>query len=355
MLNDVAGHARSIAGTWFGFWSRELLRASTYLEHAFPTTTPEPRWATPAETSRLRDTVHLRLPAPGEGGGLPILVVTPQVNHSYVADFAPDQSLVRTLLAAGAGRIAVTDWQPPPRRPYRIADSIDDIVACIDALGGRVHLAGLCQGGWQCAIAAALHPDKVATLTLAAAPVDAHAGRTKLHDFVHGLPMAFYENLVRTNGGVAPGAALATGFDLLRPEERFWRNYRDLWLNALDPGYVARYDRIRNWYRLNKDVAGDLYVEVVRDIFKGNRLANGTLRVGGRVVDLARIRCPAFLIAGAQDHITPPEQVFAFERLAPHARCRRFTARAGHVGVFMGHTALRSVWPEVAAGMLAAE
>jgi poly(3-hydroxyalkanoate) synthetase len=164
--------------------------------------------------------------------------------------------------------------------------------------------------------------------------------------------MAAYEWIVFAGGGRAPGSALSCGFDLLRPDERFVGNYRDLYLNALDPEYVERYDRIRNWYRLNKDVAGELYLEVVRDLFKGNRLARGTMRIRDRTVDLGAIRCPVFLVGGTEDHITPVAQVMALRALAPRAPCRTWTVKAGHVGVFMGRTALRTVWPEIAAGML---
>jgi poly(3-hydroxyalkanoate) synthetase len=297
--------------------------------------------------------VDLRHYGQARKGQCPVLVVTPQVNHSYIADFAPDQSLVRTLRASGAHSVVVTDWlEPPSDREYSIADSIDDIRAAIDALGGTAHLVGLCQGGWQCAIVAALHPESVASLTVAAAPIDTHAGITPLHGFVRIMPMLWYEALVKAGGGSAPGSALSRGFDLLRPFERFFLNDALLYLNALDAGYVERYTALRNWYRLNKDVAGRLYLQVVRDLFKDNRLAGGTLEVGGRRVDLSKIGCPAFLVAGMRDHITPAEQVFALERLAPRARCRRYLADAGHIGVFMGRAALSEVWPQISAEML---
>lgn len=328
-------------------------RWKTYLDTAFPATPPRPCWATRGRTIELQDTLNLRVYGRSVKGEDPVLVVTPQVNHSYIADFAPDQSLVRTLRAAGASRVFVTDWLAPPSdRDYGIADSIEDIRAAVFAAGGRAHLVGLCQGGWQCAILAALHPELTASLTVAAAPIDTHAGITPLHGFVRIMPMLWYEALVKAGGGSAPGNALSRGFDLLRPLERFFLNDALLYLNALDDAYVARYSALRNWYRLNKDVAGKLYLEVVRDLFKDNRLAKGTLDVGGRGVDLSAIHCPTFLVAGSRDHITPPEQVFALEPLVPKATCRRYLADAGHIGVFMGKTALAEIWPDLCHHML---
>ncbi len=67
------------------------------------------------------------------------------------------------------------------------------------------------------------------------------------------------------------------------------------------------------------------------------------------MVDLGRIEMPLNLLAGATDHITPPDQVFA---LASHASTppelvTRHTSSGGHLGLFMGHEALREHWPRV--------
>jgi poly(3-hydroxyalkanoate) synthetase len=326
---------------------REGDRLARFAELAFPARPPRPRWATRNSRVFLRETVDLRLFGSGRGKGPRVLVVTPQVNHSYIADYSPSQSLVRTLLAAGASRVAVTDWLAPPPWPYSIAHSIDDIVACLDHLGGRSHLVGLCQGGWQSAIVAALHPDQVSSLVVAAAPIDTHAGDTPLNLFVRTLPTAWFEWLVIASGGVAPGETIARGFDLLRPHERFFLNYVDLYRHLDEAAYCRRWEELRNWYRLNKDVAGQLYVEVVRDLFKRNLLARNLLEIRGRRVELSRIECPVHLVAGSRDHITPSEQVFALERMVPRAAVRRYLVEAGHIGIFIGHEPLATVWPEI--------
>jgi len=348
--------ASHLTQTWtdaLNAWSDALKRWSTFQEAVEPSAGRRATWATANTVEAVHDSVVLRRFGRAAEGRVPALIVTPQVNHSYVADFNERQSLVRTLQGAGVSEVGVTDWLPPPERAYAIADSLDDVTACIDRLGGRVHLVGLCQGGWQSAMVAALHPEKVASLTVAAAPIDAHAGATLLHAWVFGLPMSFFEGVVALGGGVAPGKKLSEGFDLLKPFERFVFGYAALWLNADDPAYVERFTALRNWYRLNKDVAGDLYLEAVRHLFKDNRLAGGTFEVRGRRVDLSAIRCPLNLVAGTRDHITPPPQVFALEKLAPGADCKSYTVDAGHIGSFMGGGALKTAWTEIGARMSA--
>ncbi len=343
----------SVAAAWsragLDAWADLQRRASKSFDVLHPHQAPAPRWATEGRTQALADSVHLRSYGEQGADSPAVLVVTPQVNHSYIADFAPDQSLVRCLLASGITRVGVTDWQPPPDRPYGISDSIEDILHCLDSLGGAVHLVGLCQGGWQSAITAALHPERVASLTIAAAPIDAHAGQTALHAFSLGLPLGFFEGAVAAGGGRASGRMLAAGFDLLRPFERFVFTPSSLFWNADDPQFLGRFEALRNWYRLNKDIAGELYLEVVRDLFQRNLLVQNKLELAGRRVHLPDIRCPVRLLAGSRDHITPPEQVWALERHLQPGQSRRWLVDAGHIGVFAGRGALRSAWPEIAA------
>jgi poly(3-hydroxyalkanoate) synthetase len=54
-------------------------------------------------------------------------------------------------------------------------------------------------------------------------------------------------------------------------------------------------------------------------------------------------------MAGATDHITPPDQVFALATHAstPARQVTRHTSTGGHLGLFMGHEALREHWPRM--------
>ena len=86
-------------------------------------------------------------------------------------------------------------------------------------------------------------------------------------------------------------------------------------------------------------------------LFRDNALVRGSLDVGGRPVALGEIRCPLYLLAGADDHITPPAQLFAIAGhvSTPPEDITRATAPAGHLGLFMGSAALRSEWPALMA------
>ena len=90
-------------------------------------------------------------------------------------------------------------------------------------------------------------------------------------------------------------------------------------------------------------------------MFRDNELIAGKLEIGGERVELGRIECPLYLLAGAADHITPPDQVFALARHAttPTEHIVRATTAGGHLGLFMGHEALRTHWPPLLAGVRA--
>ncbi|RME20953.1 MAG: alpha/beta fold hydrolase, partial [Deltaproteobacteria bacterium] len=276
-----------------------------------------PRWSTPNEIVEETESYRLRSFG-GAGGKRPaVLVVPPEVNRSAIIDLAPENSLPRVLLAGGFGRVASMDWlQPGPAQAERdIDDSITDIISAALKLGPPVHLVGLCQGGWESAIVAALRPELVLTLTLVAAPIDFSAGEGQVKWLSRLMPMAAYRTLVQLGGGIMRGEFISAGFDMLQPFERGFLNPLAAW-NRIDDGrWLGRYHRLQNWYRTPKDLAGKAYLRIVEQLFKQNRLARGTLEVLGRRVDLRRITCPLALVAGERDHITPPPQLWAAEKL----------------------------------------
>ena len=164
--------------------------------------------------------------------------------------------------------------------------------------------------------------------------------------------MDFYEQVVALGDGVLRGQYMLNGFIVIRPKSEVAKQL-DLLRNLDDPDHVERYRAFEDWFKHTQDIPGRFYLWIVERLFRDNRLVAGTLEVGGERVDLGRITCPLFLLAGADDHITPPEQVFA---LADHAGTaerdvvRRVTS-GGHLGLFMGSESLREHWPPIMAAV----
>jgi len=344
------------------YWTRALTRGVTPLDVMVDhtrwlsaiTSRRRPTWSTPnrvcweAPVARLRD---FSPNAPVDV--VPTLVLPPQAGHdSCIVDFTPHQSQMRTIFAARLERVFTLDWigASPATRDATINDYLSVIDRAVSDVGGRVNLIGDCQGGWLAAIYSALHPERVNTLTLAGAPIDFHAGEPVIGECLRMLAprgdLAFYEALVRTGGGVLRGENMLAGFILIKPANEL-RKLGDLLVNLDDEQHVARFSEFEDWFKHTQDIPGAFYLWTVRELFRDNQLVEGTLRVGGDLVDLAAITCPLNLLGGASDHITPPAQVFAAADHVgtPAADVRRRVASGGHLGLFMGHEALTEHWP----------
>jgi poly(3-hydroxyalkanoate) synthetase len=309
-----------------------------------------PRLATPNALRLDLRTMALR--DYGKPGGVPTLVVAPYAGHTaMIADYHDGQSLVQTLLANGIDHVALTDWNSATddMKDLEIDNYLAEIVVAIDDLGGSVNLVGLCQGGWISAMIAARFPDKVKSLVLAGAPIDTHAGNGPLKRMVHDSPISFYRELVEMGGGLMKGKFMLQGWKNMQPGQHYIQDHVDLYEHIDDPAYLAKEEVFESWYENPIDLPGRWYLQAITLLFKENRLAKGSFVGLGRTLDLRNIRCPAYLLAGASDDITTPEQVLNAAKYlgTPKDHIIRQTVPGGHIGLFMGARTLKEHWPSI--------
>ncbi len=322
----------------------------------------KPTWSTPneivfeAEIARLRD-----FSVPGAPRGLvPTLVLPPQAGHdSCIVDYSRTQSQMQTIVQAGLKRAFTLDWIGATKetKDYSIDEYLSVIDRAVDHCGGRVNLVGDCQGGWLATIYAAVNPERVNTLTIAGAPIDFHAGEPVIGDVLGWLApggdLRLYEAIVAAGGGVLKGRHMVSGFIMIQPGSEISRQL-ELLSHLDNRNHVNRYREFEDWFKFTQDVPGKFYLWIVRHLFCENALINGNLMVGDRPVDLARLDMPLLLLGGMTDHITPPDQVFALADYAstpPDKVVKRVTS-GGHLGLFMGHEALRQHWPPLMEAVL---
>ena len=124
----------------------------------------------------------------------------------------------------------------------------------------------------------------------------------------------------------------------------------DLYEHIDDPGYLAKEETFASWYENPIDLPGRWYLQVIKQLFKENRLAKGTFIGLGRTLNLQNIRCPVYLLAGQSDDITTMEQVFNAEAYlgTPKDKIVKKLVPGGHIGLFMGARTLTEAWPTVA-------
>jgi poly(3-hydroxyalkanoate) synthetase len=260
-----------------------------------------------------------------------------------------------TLRDAGLDRLFAIDWAPATAETadWSIEEYAAVLEEAVELLGGRVNLVGDCQGGWLAVVYAGLHPDQVNTLAIGGAPIDTHVGQSAIQEWTRMLArrneLGLYRALVRAGGGVQRGEHQLTGFKLLEPGAEIER-LMGLLANIGDSDYVTRHIDFINWFEWTQDLPGAFYLWIIEHLFVHNELARGLLVVGGERVNLSAIDCPIYLLAGAKDHITPPEQVWALSDLVstPAEHISRELVDAGHLGLFMGRAALAEHWKPIA-------
>jgi len=317
----------------------------------------KPVWATPNTIKQDFRTMLLRDFSEGSVNGLPVIIDAPYAGHSStIADYSADQSLVRALKINGLDCIYVTDWKSATdaMKDFTIDTYLEDMSAAIDAVGGEVHLIGLCQGGWMSAVYAARFPGKVRTLVLAGAPIDTDMGEGTVKQLAHTLPMGFYRELVATGGGKLLGKFMLAGWKGMNPTSQYMEKYIDLFSHIEDKDYVKRSEEFSRWYESPLDLPGPYYLQSVEWLFKENRLAKGNFVALGTTISLKDVTIPVYMLAGDADDITPAAQVFNAEKYlgTPKDDMVKKLVSGGHIGLFMARKILETVWPDISQWIL---
>lgn len=313
-----------------------------------------PVWATPHKIKLDLKTMWLRdfSSSSRTAQNFPVIIDAPYAGHSAtIADYSADQSLVRTLQEYGLPRVYVTDWKSatPAMANYTIDTYVKDLDAAVDAVGGKAHLVGICQGGWMSAAYAARFPQKVSTLVLGGAPIDTDAGAGVVKRLAHTLPMSLYRSLVRAGHGRLLGKIMLASWKSMNPTDRYVTKYADLFTHINDRDYIERAEEFARWYEAPLDLPGKYYLQAVEWLFKENRLVKGGFTVLGKAISLKDVTIPVYMLAGEEDDITPPEQVFNASLYlgTPPEHMAKKLVPGGHIGLFMGHATLQHTWPEI--------
>jgi len=328
------------------FWSD--LSSSESQDEAIETA---PDWTTQNEVRLELPTMRLRDFSTSDSGQV-ILICAPYALHqATIADFAPGHSVVQTLSKAGLSRVLVTDWRSasPEMRYFSIDSYLADLNIAIDEFGAPVDLIGLCQGGWMALVYAARFPHKVRRIVLVGAPIDVRAASSNLTRGVADIPLSTFDGLVRLGEGRILGKHVLNlwGRSLLA------RETDHVLQEAPDDGdghLVELEHRFNRWYKCVVDLPGTYYLQVVRDLFKDNRISEGRFVALGRRIDLKSVCAPIFLLAGRDDELVHPQQLFAVASLVgtPKHCLEKALAPCSHLSLFLGAQTMTGAWRNIA-------
>lgn len=282
---------------------------------------------------------------------VPILLVMATSNKAYVFDMAPGQSLIEFLLKRGHD-IYVMDWNPPTQSEKDIAledyvlDFIPDCMRRVQQDSGvdDVTIVGYCAGGLISVLYAALHPQgPLKNLVTFTTPID--FSKMELFKLATDPAQFDVDRLIDSVGNVPPDMVVKM-FNMLRPASEFTNQIR-LWDNMWNDAYVNQYRRMERWSAETLPLPGSYARQMTKELLQKNALYEGTLKIGGQLVDLSRITVPLLSVVAQYDHIVPPACARPlYERVGSQDK-EEVVLPGGHVSLVAGANAVKRMWPKL--------
>ncbi len=288
----------------------------------------------------------------------PIFLVLPLINRAYILDLRPGSSFVEFLLGQGHD-VFLIDWGTPGDEDRSLDISalitryLPRAARVIQRITGQRQMTvlGYCIGGALAACFTALHPEVARNLVLLTTPIDfADAGKFGQMTAVGVFPV---DSLTDTFP-IVPGQMPEVGSKLLNPSASYIGTYQRLWEKLAEPEFdVVGWQAMYRWVNDSVPFAGAAFRQWVVEFYQENRLVRDMLEMGGRPVRLRDIQCPVLNVAATRDPIAPRTTTSAITGLVSSSDASEIVIEGGHVGIVVGRTASRELWPKVGAWLAA--
>jgi polyhydroxyalkanoate synthase len=286
-----------------------------------------------------------------------LLIVPAPIKRAYIWDLAPNVSVVRRCIEQGM-QVYLAEWTDPDdaNQHWGLEDYGNRLpAACLDAIEedcgqSDVILAGHSLGGVLATTFACRHPDKVAALVLLEAPLHFTRDAGDFAPFVAAAP-----NL-RTVGetfGNVPGSFLTLMSATASPHAFQWERVVDWTISMTRPKALDTCIRVERWTYDEFPMSAQLFSDILELLYRGDRLMNGTLRIGNREIGPKDLRAPLLNVIDPASTVIPPDSILPFHEAAasPIKKVLRYEGDTGiglrHVGVLVGANAHRHIWPDI--------
>ncbi len=265
----------------------------------------------------------------------PLLIFPPWINRFYILDLNPAKSFVRWAVEQGI-TVVMASWRSADETMADV--TMDDYaraqIEAIDLVRERlrvpaVHTLGYCVAGTTLAATLAVlarrgRGDKVASATFLTAQVDfERAGDLKLFTDDAGLEMVRQAS----QGGYLDGRYMAATFNLLRGSDLIWSTVVNHYLLGEDyPAFDLLF-----WNGDVTNLPARWHEQYLRTCYRDNLLVQpDALALDGTPVDLSKVEVPAYVQAGREDHIAPPDSVLRLPQVLG-GPARFVLAGSGHI------------------------
>ncbi|MDR5795724.1 alpha/beta fold hydrolase [Caballeronia sp. LZ008] len=264
----------------------------------------------------------------------PQLIVPPQINKFYIFDLSAGKSIVEYLVQSDFQVFAVS-WRNPTeaQRDWDMDTYVAALIEAIDAVRditghADVNLHGACSGAMTISALlghlAARGDKTVHAATLMVAVLDSSAdSQLGLFTTPEAIEVAKRNSRAK---GVLPGEEMGRVFAWMRPNDLVW----SFWVNNYLMGEAPPAFDILYWNNDTTRLPAKLHGQLL-DIFTRSLLSEpGKLTVLGTPVDLSKVECDTYVMAGMTDHITPWKGVYNTAR-AFGGKTRYVLSSSGHI------------------------
>ena len=270
----------------------------------------------------------------------PLLLVPPMINKYYITDLAPGRSMIEYFVSQGY-QVFVISWRNPGKdaRHWDLNTYGDAVLESVSAAreitkAPMVNIIGLCAGGILSSMVSAHlsvtgRLDQVASLCLGVTLLDMTEAGTTVSFMDEAAAKASI--LASRARGYMDGRTLAEVFAWLRPDDLIW-NY---WVNNYLQGKTPPAFDILYWNADTTRMPAGLHRNFI-EIAMANALTKpGAASMLGSPVDLSTIDVDSYLVAGAEDHISPWPSAYRATQLLGSRTIRFVLSNSGHIAAMV--------------------
>lgn len=271
------------------------------------------------------------------GAGPPLIFVPSLINPPKILDLIAGHSLLEWMTTQGF-HVFLVDWGTPEAGECGLdvgGHVTELLLPLMAALDESPLLAGYCLGGTMAMAAAALVPVKA--LALIAAPWNFAGFPEAARADQATLWRAAQSSANRL--GLMPMEILQSGFWRLDPTRTVGK-YAEFAAMEAGSKAVQRFIAVEDWANDGPPLTYAAAREAFDDFFGDNVTGTGKWRVGGTLIDPARLACPTLDIISTVDHIVPATSASGLPN--------RLILALGHVGMIISSKAPERLWRPLA-------
>jgi polyhydroxyalkanoate synthase subunit PhaC len=269
----------------------------------------------------------------------PILFIPPLMVTPQIYDLRPRHSFVRHLMNYDFD-VYMLDFGAPTKRDKTICldDYVRNIGQAVDRIceltaSPNVSLIGYSMGGIFSNIFAALDEnDQVKNIVALGSPCDISRWPTygELAKTINQPINWIADTLEGVPAYVSRGM-----FEMMKPLNTITLP-ANLMFNLWDEEYIEGYEAMEKWFDDFVTYPRDAFKQFFNEIITHNKLFTGKLIIGGKKVDLDKIKAAYLVLAGRQDFLGHPDSVRPIIDVISSKDKTYHEVNGGHLGMLAG-------------------